>query len=384
MKVAILNYWYEIGGTENAMIGMVKELVKRNHDVTIFSYYNEGELLDRLPKEVKVKKIELPFLVKSLIKHYDSKGLVRFIQKSIHKTSTLFIPKKEKEKLYRYVLSKIKPIPGKYDLLLDFYGYGDLLTAIGARKITATKKATWLHDEKVFFVSWIRRYYKDYNRIFCVSESVRDNLLKEYPKLTKKTEVFYNFIDLDRIINKSKEQCGAYFKGDFKIVTVGRLTEQKGVDIAVETANKLNKQKVSVYWYVYGDGPEREKLQKKIDEYGLTDRFFLMGTVSNPFPYIKNCDLYAQPSRHEGYCTTLIEAKTLNKPIISSDIPSARVQIKDGVNGFLCDLNSDSLSEKIKELVQSPDKLNVIVENLANEEKYSSKDFEKIERMCGE
>ena len=152
MKVAILNYWYEIGGTENAMIGMVKELVKRNHDVTIFSYYNEGELLERLPKEVKVKKIELSFLVKSLIKHYDSKGLVRFIQKSIHKTSTLFIPKKEKEKLYRYVLSKIKPVPGKYDLLLDFYGYGDLLTAIGARKINATKKATWLHDEKVFFV----------------------------------------------------------------------------------------------------------------------------------------------------------------------------------------------------------------------------------------
>ena len=184
MKVAITNYWFKTGGTENAMIGMVNELLKHGAEVTIVSYFDEGDLKSRIPKEVKYETIEHTFLKDAWMRDYSRNIILQVIQKVIHKLSQVFGKTYgENHNLYDKVLSKTKENPTEFDLVLDFFGYGHFMTAYAAKKIRARKKATWLHDENTSFAGRVRKYYDDYDAIFCVSNAVRKDLLKRYPEL---------------------------------------------------------------------------------------------------------------------------------------------------------------------------------------------------------
>lgn len=134
---------------------------------------------------------------------------------------------------------------------------------------------------------------------------------------------------IEEIKRKAEQDEVVPFRDVFNIVTVGRLTEQKGYDIAVKAANILKKKKIDFAWYAIGGGRDEEKLKKLVEEYHLENQFVFLGRKDNPYPYMKHCDLYVQPSRHEGYVITLVEARALCLPIVSSDIPSAREQIQD-------------------------------------------------------
>ena len=385
MKVAILNLWFKIGGTENAMIGMVNELLKHNADVTIISYYDVGDIKSRIPQTVKFEYIDHPFIMETMLMHYSNNIFIRYIQKVIHKSIQLVTGSIGIAKTYALVLSHNKKWPEKYDLLLDFYGYGNYLTAFGARGIDAHRKATWLHDENVYFTENVRPFYDDYDAIYCVSNAVKSNLLSKYPELSVKTDVFMNFIDVERIKKLSNEGsiCVDVYNEKFCLLTIGRLKEQKGIDIAIEAASILKSDGVEFNWFVLGDGYDREKLEKLIHERGQDDTFHLLGNKENPYPYIRQCDLYVQPSRHEGYCTTLVEAKMLNKAILSSDILSARDLIEDGVNGYLCNLTPKDLAVKIEEIINDRNMIKRVEENLIEEQTYKFNDYYKIDDLMG-
>lgn len=386
MKVAILNLWFKIGGTENAMIGMVNELLKHDAEVTIISYYDIGDIKSRIPQSVKLEYIDHPFIMETLLMHYSSNVFIRYIQKIIHKSIQLVTRSNSFAKMYSFVLSHQKRWPEKYDLLLDFYGYGNYLTAFGARNVDALRKATWLHDENVSFAEYVRPFYDDYDAIYCVSNAVKHNLLCKYPELSVKTDVFMNFIDVDRIKTLANEGsiCVDTYNEKFCILTIGRLKEQKGIDIAIEVASILKSNGVEFNWFVLGDGYDREKLEVLIHERGQDDTFHLLGNKENPYPYICQCDLYVQPSRHEGYCTTLVEAKTLNKAILSSNILSARDLIEDGVNGYLCDLTPTDLAVKIEKIINDRDMIKRVEDNLKKEQTYKFNDYNKIVNLMGD
>ena len=326
------------GGSEVALIELINALPEELYNITLVLLDSDNEYAYRLKKNVNI--IQLTFnssFAKSLVSMY------AFPAKVLKKLSVnSFIP------YYDLISNCVTNVFEKtYDIAVDFYGYGSFVTAFLAKKIQAKKKATWIHDEKPYWMKSVQKY------------------LCEYDKIKRKSEQ-------DEVIP---------FKDSFNIVTVGRLTEQKGYDIAIKVASILKKRRINFVWYAIGGGRDEKKLKKLVEKCCLENQFMFLGRKKNPYPYMKHCDLYVQPSRHEGYVITLVEARALCLPILSSDIPSAREQIQDGINGYIADLSAEALADKIEYLYNNPSQMEKTVEHLKEHPIDFSTELLKLEKI---
>ena len=138
----------------------------------------------------------------------------------------------------------------------------------------------------------------------------------------------------------------------------------------IEICKKLKKVGYKFTWYVLGDGTLRNKLAKIIANSELSDCLYFLGSKENPYPYFKNCDLYVQTSRHEGYVTTVTEAKIFHRPIVTTDVSGAREQIKDCINGEISSINTDDIYAKVRKLFENPIIREKYSIELSNEEIY--------------
>ena len=194
-----------------------------------------------------------------------------------------------------------------------------------------------------------------------------NKFIEMYPNLKEKTSVFYNIIDKNKLNLMSQTMRG--FNDQFdgtRILTVGRLTSQKGQDIIPSILINLKSDGLNVRWYCIGDGESRSELENRIKENNLEENFILLGTKNNPYPYIKQCDIYVQPSRHEGYCITLAEARAFNKPIITTDFVGAREQITDGKTGSIVRFSEQDIYNGLVKLLSNYSLLDNYKTNLEN------------------
>ena len=135
------------------------------------------------------------------------------------------------------------------------------------------------------------------------------------------------------------------------LVTVGRLSHAKGLDLAVKACRKLVDRGHEVEWYVVGYGPLEEELISLIQELNVRDHFFLLGKKTNPYPYMKACDIYVHPSRYEGKAVTIREAQILGKPVVMTNFPTAKSQARDGVDALITPQSIEGIVEGIGRLI---------------------------------
>lgn len=340
------------GGTEVALIEFLNSLDFKKFDVTLLLLNEDNEYKYRLNKNIKIQYLDFDkVFYKNMVSMYTITSKV--IKKV--RLNRIF-------KIYDNIIHHSTKITEKYDIALDFYGYGSFTTEYIARVVKADFKATWIHDEKMNWLYNIGNVLKDYNNFFCVSRAVKDKFDKLFPSFKKRSMVFYNIINNQKIINAAESEIKLpYKKQKINILTVGRLTEQKGIDIAVRAAHLLKKQNISFEWFVIGEGRDHKKLLKLIRQKNVEDCFFLLGRKDNPYPYMKNCTLYVQPSRHEGFGLTLFEARLLKRPVIATNLPAFQEQIVDRKNGLLADQdNYYSLAKNIKLVLENQKLINKI------------------------
>nr|WP_275584386.1 glycosyltransferase [Pullulanibacillus pueri] len=186
-----------------------------------------------------------------------------------------------------------------------------------------------------------------------------------FPELRERTSVFYNILDAIKIYNLAEEEKG--FDDSFngiRILTVGRMDSAKGYDIIPLILHRLLSDGLHVKWYCVGDGDYRETVEGLIKKYNLEKNMILLGLKKNPYPYFRECDIYVQPSRNEGFCNTLSEAKVFSKPIISTDFVGAREQIKEGKTGLIVKFDEDELFLAIKKLYLNKNLCRTLSRNL--------------------
>lgn len=361
------------GGSEVALIELINALPEDLYNITLVLLDSDNEYAYRLKKNVNI--VQLTFnnsFAKSLVSMYS------FPAKVLKKLSVnKWLP------YYDCVMNSVKNEFNKtYDIAIDFYGYGSFITAFLARKIKAKRKATWLHDEKIYWLKSVEKYLPMYDKIFGVSQAVVDAFCRDYPSLKDKAAVFYNVIDINDIKDKSEEKPEFLFNRDnFNILTVGRLTEQKGYDIAICVASILAKRGINFTWYAIGSGRDKGKLKKLVATYNLKEQFIFLGRKDNPYPYMKNCDLYVQPSRHEGYGVAIVEARVLGLPIVVSNIRSNSEQIQDGINGYVTELSAEAMADKIEYLYSNPSQMEKTVEYLKEHPIDFSSELKKLEMI---
>jgi len=354
-----------IGGTEKALLSMIREMDRTKWDITILMLEEYGGFLNKIPDWVSVKYV---YEYKSL-KSYFNESPLSVLKKNVteHKylesiiIAILYFITKITGNLsyyYRYIFKNIKALDKNYDIAVAYAGPMDFITYFVANKINSEKKVQWIHFdiEKIHFNKRLAsKLYKSFDKIFVVSKDGLGKFIKSFPKVMDKTQVFYNILDHEKI-NRFADN-GASFKDDFhgiRILTVGRLSKEKGQDLTIPVLARLKSEGYKVRWYCVGEGNDRDEYERLIENLNLRNDFILLGETINPYPYIKASDIYVQPSRHEGYGITIAEAKCLNKPIVITNFIGSNEQIEDGQNGLIAECTLDKICDKIKFLIDNP------------------------------
>ncbi|HHV12060.1 MAG TPA: glycosyltransferase [Clostridiales bacterium] len=249
----------------------------------------------------------------------------------------------------------------------DIGGYYDLAVAyiegaaayVLADKVRAHHKAAFIHidyKEAGYTPLMDQDCYRVAERIFVVSREVGERFGSVYPQYRDRIRLFRNLLDKDGICRMAEEGEGFTdgFEG-IRLLTVGRLHYQKGYDIAIKALARLRRDGYPVRWYVIGEGAERRNLEILIKKYGVEEYFILMGAKDNPYPYMKQADIYVQATRFEGKSIAVEEAQILGKVIVASDCTGNTEQIRSGYDGILLALEEENLAHGLERLIDEPE-----------------------------
>ena len=228
------------------------------------------------------------------------------------------------------------------------------------RYVNAERKAAFIHIDYTsagYTRKLDRNCFTRFDRIFTVSGEVKDAFLTVYPECSDRVKVFHNIINIEGIKRKALEEKGLEpeitASDGIKLLTVCRLTPQKSLEVSVGAMKLLVDRGVEAVWYCLGDGPERGKLEKEVEEMGLKDRFVFLGAKNNPYPYYKKSDIYVHATRFEGKSIAIQEAQILGCPVIASDCSGNREQVVDGVDGYLCEFSKEGIASAIMKMLDN-------------------------------
>lgn len=358
------------GGAERAMLNLFGALDSKEYEISLFVLTGQGELRCELPDYVHLlnknyrdesvlTKEGRKLLTMSVLRAGIGKGL--FLRRATYLWRNFCNMRRNgkilRDKLCWRLLSDGAPqIKEEYDLAVAYLEGG--ATYYVAEHIKAKKKAAFVHIDygKAGYGRELDLdCYGKFDRIFTVSDEVKEHFLEVYPEYKSKVYVFHNLVNQERV-RKMAEQ-GDSFDDDFKgyrILTVGRLTAQKRYDIAINALALLKERcSLPIRWYVLGEGELRESLEQQIKNFGLENDFILMGVKKNPYPYYKDCDFYVHATEFEGKSIAIQEAQTLGKVILATDCSGNREQIVDGVDGCLCRLTAESVCENLLKMIDN-------------------------------
>lgn len=366
IRIAMLMASMDSGGIEKAAVSLLRALPKNEFDVDLILTNKKGVFLKLIPNWVNVYELNKSEKYKQRVLLGDKKWIIYCIRKFdwVSAAQTLkHVIYSNFTTLDRSIISRIKQLSKEviytednYDFVLAYSNNEQLYQAVNFYK---TKHVvTWMHRDILLEREYTPDYaflYEKCHKIFGVSQKVVDDFIQCLPQFADRTSLHYNIIDQTLGIDLSKAYSVSHPPKKWWLTTVGRLTEIKGIDIIPEVALKLKKSGIDFAWSVVGKGYLIPYLQKKIKEYDLESEVILEGEKENPYPYYRGCDIYVQPSRTEGYCISLAEARMFYKPVIVTDFSGAREQLADGDFGKIVPFGVNSITEGIIEVINKPE-----------------------------
>ena len=389
-KVLISSFDMGIGGVERSLISMLQNFDYDNYKVDLMLYRHQGEFMKFLYDKVNLldeidgyNSFGVP--ISNLIK--DKKIMLatsRIVAKGIAKVKKM-LHRIEDISYYQDQITKILSQPyldkieDEYDIAISYVWPHYFI----ANKVKAKKKIAWIHTDystidinrKLDLKMWSKFDY-----IISISE----DCIKIYPELEDKIILMENITSPKFIKEMSDENVEDLIQNEeiFNLVTVGRLSHAKGIDNAVKALNILNEKGINnIRWYIVGYGPEESNIRQLIEAYNLKEKFILLGKKLNPYPYIKNCDLYVQPSRYEGKAVTITEAQILEKPILLTNYPTANSQVTNGIDGMITELSIEGIANGIEKLLNDEELREKLSQYNRNKDYGNSYELKKLYKL---
>ncbi len=363
-KILLINTFFKVGGIQSSLINMANELCEK-YQVELLMYYPEGPLKERLDSRVKIIQPSwvLKALGMSVTEAVRSKNLLILLFKVFGSVWAKVFD----NRLPIWIASKLQPKLKGYDLAVSFrHEAGKKVISSGFvrildRCIVAEKKIAWIHFDALKINNdndFNSRYYQKADKIVGVSQSVVNSFKTLNPDLADKTDYCYNFMNYKKIFENSKaEQAVKYPEGGFVCFSACRLSAEKGLLRGISALAPVLKENKDVFWYIAGDGPEREKIEEAIKTENLEGRIILLGNQSNPYPYMKNSDLLLNLSFHEAAPMVYMEAKALRVPVFSTETSSSAEMLKDGVEDFICENSEEGIRNGFLDLMSDRTKI---------------------------
>ena len=387
-RILLVHSNMEIGGAETSLLGLLNEIDYTKYQVDLFLIKHSGELMEFIPEEVNIlqededyKQLMIP--LKDVLKN---KKIGIFFARMFGKIKAKKYNDGYMIKEYGYlnVMPFLKKIEKKYDIALSFIDPHWIIQ----KKCDAKIRIGWLHtdfnkirvDKNLDYKMWDGCDY-----IAQVSEACKKEFDKNYPALKDKSIVIENLLPADYLRKRADESITDMENNEcIKLLSIGRFSEQKNFDNVPEICKFIKEANIEIRWYLIGYGGEENLIRNKIKEYGVEDNVKILGKKINPYPYIKQCDIYVQPSRYEGKAVTVREAQILCKPIIITDFTTAASQLEDGVDGIIVPMNNKECAQGIINLIKNFDLQKKLQINCKKRDYSNKEEVKKIYQLMGD
>lgn len=389
-KVLIVTYDMAVGGVERSLIALLQSFDYSKFEVDLLICKHEGEFLSYIPKGPKLlPEISAYATLRTGILEIVNWGhykiaLKRILLKYEAKWRTKKSGFKESGILAlqlasKYTAVELPMIEKQYDIAISYLWPHH----ITSQCIKASKKIAWIHtDYRELEIDHKedREIWDQYDRLMAVSEGCKKAFLHVYPELGNKIMVIENLNSVEYIKEMSLDLCELdhHQTESTVMLTVGRFVYAKGMDQAVRACRELIDRGYKIKWYVIGFGGEEEVISQLIRELNLEEDFILLGKKINPYPYMRACDIYVQPSLYEAKAVTVTEAQIVGKPVLITRYNTAESQIKDGFDGVICEQGVNGIVAGIIELIDNPEKLQKLSENTRCSDYSNKKELEKL------
>ena len=374
IKVLFRHRSMEMGGVEKVLLSMLNNLDKNKFDIRLALNLFQGELRNEIPKDIPVKilakgKEDMPknaFLNKLAM---SLRGIKLLIYRNFPAIADNFILKNDAD----------------VEIATGYTMFSDVLNSSNKK----SKKIGWFHSDITFpkmqpAVPLILKQIPQFDYFIFGSQQTKDILLETYPNIQlPENKVVLNAIPIEELNQKAAE-----FKPDFEtqhpvFVTVGRLHSRKGHHKLMDAHAQLLKDSFPHKIFVIGDGEEKDNLENQAKKLGVEDTFKLLGSLLNPYPYVKNADFFIMPSESEGWPLIIADTLILQKPIISTNVGGIPEMIEHQKNGYLINYSTEEIYVSMKSFLADEKLVAEIQENLKDSEKQfdNQKIFDAVEEI---
>ena len=383
--ILVASFDMEVGGVERSLISMLEGFDYKKYAVDLMLYRHQGDFMELVCNKVNLLE-EVPQYTtfrKSIGETLKDKEYGIGFSRILSKINTRFAGKAkgivetgyyQMQLMWKYAIPFLPKLDKEYDVAISYLWPHYFV----ADKVKAKKKIAWIHTDYSTIETDIEMDLKVWNKfdyIVAVSEACKNSFLKKYSALKNKVIVMENITSPQFIRDMANEEIDTPMLLDnrFKVITVARLSHAKGIDNAVRALRILkDKGYENIAWYVVGYGGDETMIKNLIRDLKLENSFVLLGKQINPYPYIKEADLYVQPSRYEGKAVTVGEAQILAKPVLITNYTTANSQVKNGIDGYITELSVEGIADGIEKLYRDATVRKQLANNCSNTD-YSNK-----------
>lgn len=375
------------GGAEKSLISLLQKIDYELYNIDLQLFSVEGIFLKQvnsnvnlLPPIKEYRYFDMP-LFKALLQAL-MKGRLDIVYNRIIASYILKTEKnssRSEQRVWKCISSCISKSSKKYDAVFGFLEKSPVYYAI--EKVNAIKKIGFIHNdyEKLAMDKLIDLpYFQKLDNIVTVSKECKEVLVKNFPCCEVKTKIIFNIVSPILIRKLALEATLDNFKNGFKIVSIGRLENQKGYDFAIDALKIVKEAGYNFQWIVLGDGVEKSKLVQQIAHNNLEENVTFIGVKENHYPYLKIADIFMQTSRFEGKSIAIEEAKIIGRPILVTNFSTVSDQITHKETGYITGMNPKSIAEGLIELMQNESLRFHLSENLSQLKLGTESEIEKI------
>ena len=389
--IFIMAHSMDIGGAEMSLLGLLENINYKEYSVDLFLLRHQGELLKFIPSEVTLLS-EIPQyaslgvpILKVIQQRHIRIAYRRIVGKKIAQIKHSMISKNKESNIineysHKYTVSCLPEISTKkYDVAISFVSPHYFVL----KKVRAKKKIAWIHtDYSTLIVDQPSelKMWKEYDKIISISPDVTTSFLNTFPTLEKKICLIENIIPENYMYSRSNEcsvDCEMPDFNGINLLSIGRFVPQKRFTDIPEICRNIKDNGINVKWYIIGFGMLEQLIRQKIREFKVEDSVIVLGKKENPYPYIKRCDVYVQPSNYEGKSIAVREAQILHKPVIITNYSTADSQLENGVDGFIVPLDIKQCALGIAKRINDKEALIKISKNTTRKD-YINKSQIKI------
>ena len=389
INILLIGLSLNVGGAEKSLVNLLNLIDYKKYNVDLLLFQKTGVFMKQIPRNVNIiesKEIDILYngIFASIMKYGLNLTTISLSIKRYIYTLLQYLKRKgfNTIRIHRWKDNYSKYVPNcdkEYDIGIAFAGGETGYYLVD--KVKSNRKIYYFHNDYSKMdldFKLEEQYINAVDMVVTVSEGCKNSLKNIFPYASEKIVYLQNPSSVSFIKRLSDEfYPKEYVDYDGKIiVSVGRLHEQKGYDIAIDAAKIMKENGLNYKWYIVGEGKERKKLEKMILRYKLSEFVFLLGIRENPYPYMKNADILCQPSRFEGKSVVLDECKVIGTPILITNYSTASDQICNGENGIIVELNPYDLANGLIEILSDNKKLKRIRRKLLNTNQNIIEDIE--------